>query len=373
MSLASLSGGSRTQAAAPRISPEVLNLAALAGRKEEGARRALFEQVVTLADTGGDGLNTTEAALVDEILTGLVSYMDKGLRKDLADRFAARADAPEGLIRWLAGDEIEIAEPVLRASPLLDDDSLIEIVETKSPDHRLAVAERPGLTASVCGALVARNEPGVILALLDNDSAQIPQSVFEELIERAKGVPPLQRPLIARKDLSPVLAHRLFWAVSQGLRAQILDRFSVPEAEVDRVLSDALADGLARLVPEAEAAIAVVTPGEKGAARSIAEFLGQLRGGEDAALARSLAALLRVREETARKLLSDKGGEALAVACKALEADRSQFTTICLLMDYKRFGQARPTGHLSALSQIYDRIPAPRARATVRLWNSERG
>ena len=71
---------------------------------------------------------------------------------------------------------------------------------------------------------------------------------------------------------------------------------------------------------------------------------------------------------TATKIVSDMGGEPLAIACKAVGADRSQFTTIFMQLDFKRFGKARPMSFLDGVSRIYDAMPQAKARAMVQLW-----
>jgi len=57
------------------------------------------------------------------------------------------------------------------------------------------------------------------------------------------------------------------------------------------------------------------------------------------------------------------------VCSSDLGADRSQFTTIFMQLDFKRFGKARPMSFLDGVSKIYDALPQAKAKALVQVWN----
>jgi hypothetical protein len=85
-----------------------------------------------------------------------------------------------------------------------------------------------------------------------------------------------------------------------------------------------------------------------------------------------MASLLHIKETTIRRIVCDSNGESLALACKALGADRAQFTTIFLLVDYRRFGRARPTGHIEKIARIYDQVSQARAHSSMQIWDFDR-
>ena len=53
--------------------------------------------------------------------------------------------APEGLLEMLARDDISVAGPILQHSPLLEDTTLIEIVQLRTREHQLCIAMRTSL------------------------------------------------------------------------------------------------------------------------------------------------------------------------------------------------------------------------------------
>ena len=60
-----------------------------------------------------------EVRRYEELTAHLVPKVADQDRGFLAERLAARADAPQAVVRMLAKDKIAIAGPVLRASPVL--------------------------------------------------------------------------------------------------------------------------------------------------------------------------------------------------------------------------------------------------------------
>jgi len=342
----------------------LLNLKALAENRAGFARSALFDRVSQLLFESEGELSPEVRALIDQILTGLIHHVEAEVRKKVSVRLATLKSAPHALTKLLAADEIEIARPVLHHSPVLTDADLIEIVQTKTTDHREAIAKRPNVPADVSAALAAAKEPRVVEALLANMGAAIPRAVFGDLVQLAEAVEGIRKPLVSRKDMPKDLANKMFWFVSAAMRHTILEKFAVDPAELDAVLADVLAE------QDAKAAQRAATKGN-WTMGEVNALIGKLKAGDVPGFTTSLAQVVGVELPVAAKIVADAGGEALAIACKALGADRSQFTTIFLQLDYKRFGKARPIAHVQNVSKIYDLMPKEKAMAQVAVWNAQ--
>src|SRR6476646_9350544 len=86
-------------------------------RRAEAARRIseLFLQ-------GAAHFRSDHVDLFDGVLTSLVPHAELAARADLAERLSLLANAPRGLVGQLAHeDEIVIAGPLLRRSPVIDE------------------------------------------------------------------------------------------------------------------------------------------------------------------------------------------------------------------------------------------------------------
>src|ERR1700677_447711 len=115
-------------------------------RRAEAARR-----IAELFLLGAASFRPDHVDLFDGVLIDLVPHADPAARADLAERLSVLANAPRGLVGQLAReDEMSIAGPLLRRSPVIDEPALIEIARIKGQGHLLAMAERamlsPGLT-----------------------------------------------------------------------------------------------------------------------------------------------------------------------------------------------------------------------------------
>lgn len=132
-------------------------------------------------------------ALAD-IFIALTRSAEREIRQVLAQRLAKVEWAPAALVRMLAADEIEIARPVIAASPLLLDDDLIQLLTDCSIEHQIQVALRPNIGAAVARAIVAGGDPAVMTALATNRSAQIETAAFADLVNHSRQLAALRAP-----------------------------------------------------------------------------------------------------------------------------------------------------------------------------------
>src|SRR4051812_36594340 len=96
-------------------------------RRAEAARR-----ITELFLQGAANYRPDHVELFDGILIDLVPHTELALRADLAERLSVLANAPHALVGQLAReDEILVAGPLLRRSPVIDEQALIEITHER--------------------------------------------------------------------------------------------------------------------------------------------------------------------------------------------------------------------------------------------------
>src|SRR5262245_25972874 len=106
-------------------------------------RQEMLRQVTDLFVIGARQCTDEHVAFFDHVITRLAVDIEISARALLATRLAPIPNAPYGVIRKLAVDDsVEVAGPVLSQSQRLDDESLIEVVTTKSQEHLLAISVR---------------------------------------------------------------------------------------------------------------------------------------------------------------------------------------------------------------------------------------
>jgi len=162
--------------------------------------------------------------LFDHILTGIVPQTEMAARVDLAERMSAIANAPPMLIGQLAReDNISVAGPVLRRSPVLDERALVEIARMKGQDHLLAMTERPMLSPNLTDVMVQRGERDVIRRAAANKGANFSPIGYSALVKRAAKDGVLTLTVGQRKDLPDRLLKELLTGTVDVVRRRLFD------------------------------------------------------------------------------------------------------------------------------------------------------
>ena len=203
-------------------------------RRAEAARR-----ITELFLMGAANFRPDHVDLFDGILIGLVPHTELAARADLAERLSLLANAPRALVGQLAReDEILIAGPLLRRSPVIDERALIEIARIKGQGHLLAMSERPSLSPDLTDVIVRRGDREAVRRAAGNAGALFSQAGYSALIKRASQDGVLTLTVGQRDDLSDpqlkdllagsidIIRRRLFEVVKPGRQAAIKQAMS---------------------------------------------------------------------------------------------------------------------------------------------------
>jgi uncharacterized protein (DUF2336 family) len=173
---------------------------------------------------GAANFRTEHVDLFDGVLTGLVPHTEINARADLAERLSMLANAPRGLVAQLAHeDEIAIAGPVLRRSPVIDEQVLIEIARAKGQDHLLAMTERPALSAGLTDVMIGRGDRDVVRKTAKNKGAQFSPAGYSTLIKKAGQDGVLTITVGQRDDLSEEHLKELLAGSIDVIRRRLFD------------------------------------------------------------------------------------------------------------------------------------------------------
>lgn len=177
-------------------------------------------------------LRPRQIDLFDGLLIDLVPHTDTFARVDLAERLSRLSRAPRVLVGQLAREnEIVVAGPLLRRSPVLDDGALVEIANVKGQSHLLAISERPRLAPDLTDVLVRRGDSDVVRRTANNDGAQFSASGYSELIGRAAKDGLLTLAVGRRGDLPDAQLKTLLAGASHVVRLRLADVVQ-PERQV---------------------------------------------------------------------------------------------------------------------------------------------
>jgi uncharacterized protein (DUF2336 family) len=188
-------------------------------RRAEAARR-----IAELFLQGAANFRTDHVELFDGVLIDLVPHTELAARADLAERLSVLANAPPRLVGQLAReDEILIAGPLLRRSPVIDAQALVEIARIKGQDHLLAMSERPTLPTDLTDVIVRRGDRDAVRRAAGNAGAMFSPAGYSTLIERAGQDGVLTLTVGQRDDLSAPQLKELLAGSAEIVRRRLLE------------------------------------------------------------------------------------------------------------------------------------------------------
>ena len=162
----------------------------------------------------------------DAILIRLVPTTSLDTRVELSDRIADAEQAPRALLLVLAHDAIEVAGPILRRSPALADDDLVDVARRCGAGHMGAIAERPEISIRVSDVLVLRGDDLVRRTVCANPGAHLSDKSFARLSLQAREDESFGIVLVHRADLPELVVRFLRDNGSPTLRRALDERDS---------------------------------------------------------------------------------------------------------------------------------------------------
>ena len=321
------------------------DLPSLTASRSAGDRERLLMAVVDLCDRAnqtGEPLSTRVEVngLLQDIFLNLISTAERDLRRRLAERLGGASWAPHGLVTILALDEIEIARPVIAASPLLTENDLLRVLIEATLEHQIEVARRPDLPTRVVDAIIEESQPLVMAALADNQSAQVGIAQLTRMVAASRRLAALRSPLVRHPKLTVDLAYALYAWVGDTLRNAIVSRYRIDDDKLSGIIAAVVRDQRAgeaeapRHAPEqpstSELALEqqLITKLDAAGQLRPGYLLRALREGKLSLFKASLARLSGFPREAVDAAVESGRADLLALACATVGIDRSVFPTL---------------------------------------------
>lgn len=189
--------------------------------------------------------NAQHVALFDAVLKCLLLEAGSDVRADLADRIASLVNAPPSVVRELVHDDvIRVSAPLLRASPLIDEPTLIEIARMKGQPHLLAISQRAAISENITDVILRRGEREVVRSVARNLTAAFSVLGYSSLVQRAADDGTLAVAVGQREDLpAPLLQQLLSESVDLVRRKMFQAASPARKAGLARSMVDMVTDG----------------------------------------------------------------------------------------------------------------------------------
>lgn len=334
-----------------------------------GGRAQLLESLNAICLKSGQELSPSEKAIVFDIFRQLVQVVEVRVRKTLARILSDRGDVPHDLLMTLANDDIDVAEPVLRLSHVLEDTDLIKVIASQAEAHQLAISKRDNLSIAVTDALVETQNRNVICSLLRNEGAEIREGTMQILVEQSIDDREYQELVSRRRELTTDMARRMYSWVGEALRSHLTETFPAIDWELDETVSEAVTRALEETDFADEDGVVASILGDSGYKPHPRSMVSALKNGDIRLFEELFRDLTDLSVNSATRVLYDAGPEALAIACKAAHVDAPTFgDIICYLQgggDTKRFRQSQA---YIKLMDYFERIDAKGAERVLNAW-----
>lgn len=277
-------------------------------------------------------LSKGEAFLVQDILLRLLREAETELRQSLALYLAEEEKCPQALIDYLVFEcGLNESEYFLKNSPALSDDFLIEVAKRfATPAYWSALAMRKKIGPGLALHLVYTKDDRVHHILLRNQGATFCPQAMQILTDIAIEKWGLQIPLLDRKELTPDLAARLYWHVSESIKQDILQRFKIAPEVLERAMGYVVPR---TIVQRSEVrTISMEMLGLVQRMRNITsrQIVDALHKGDRAMFACLCGVRLHVPPENILLMLDQDLVRGMAALCRAVHLTRADFSKMFL-------------------------------------------
>lgn len=344
------------------------------------ARRVLLRRLIDYIALPGSQIAPQDRAMGGDVLLDMLFHATDAEREHCAKRLSTLKDAPRRILRYLAQCKFEIAKHVLAENEAFDDADLVEIVDHVSTEHRVLIASRKSVPPVVADRIAKIGESNVLERLVENKGAELSEHAIDVLVGQSRKQESLCPLLIKRLEMKPAQAMAMFWWADGPTRRTILQRHAADRLEMIEMCADvfAIAAEEGWRDPVARKTLQLIERRQRNRAaleRSEYESLEQAidiaaSTGMTPELAQEIGYLAGVKPVTIAKLMSDAGGEGLAVLCKATGLKRPSLTSLWVsLRRSLETDEGSPHPHWSYVLETYELLTVAKAQTTLRYWN----
>lgn len=346
----------------------------------DNVRRQLAKRLADAICLPASKLTPQERHMAGDVLVELLRSAEPDIREAVAKRLVMLNEAPRTILVMLAKDEIQIARHVLENSRSLTDSDMIQIARKVKMEHRIMMAQRRKLSDAVVDVLVEFMEEDVVETVLKNKGSNLSDTAIQRILVISRSYQPYVELLVKRDELRPSHGLTMYWWADASNRRRIMKRFAVTR----HVLQESTAD----LYP-----LAAAEGWQDSGVRKALQFI-ERRQRNRAALERSPYASLEeaiediartgltrlateemsymagIKPATGAQILTDKGGQPLAIFCKAPGLRREHLEMLWLGLGRKiQTPEGRIDPIYNQVVEAFDTISTDKAQTVLKYWN----
>ncbi len=209
----------------------------LAEDRDQDVRFALARRLFELLPDVSEDKQSQLYAFVVQALGTLALDEVLKIRVALSSTLKDHAHTPPKVAGQLARDvEQEVSEPVLRFCAALSDEDLLDILRSHPASWVIeAIAGREMVSAEVSTAVIKTKDVHGGAALIENDKANLPETLLHTIVEMARNTKEWQKPMAVRKSLPVSIAKELAAFVDASVRELLMKRGDFDENMTEEI------------------------------------------------------------------------------------------------------------------------------------------
>jgi uncharacterized protein (DUF2336 family) len=337
----------------------------LAGDPSRAAREALVAATVSKLLDSTETPSPGEQKLFADVLVKLYVYARHEIRERLSTALATADWAPPDLVRELALDIFDIAQPIISFCPTITDEILIEVIDARDKEHRICIAERACIGEGVSAKLIDTGNGEVIGALARNVTAKISSPDFKRAVNLLVNRQDDLDAMVSRHDLPANMVAMAFHLAGEKTRltlslrlpAQIEQRL----ARLTTIIGNDAAAGLIDVGPRTQGGAMQSSPKPKDQKPPTPGILiAALMRGEREIFFDGLSSLLRLPHVRVQQQIMRGDLQTIALATRAVNFDMTIVRTIYETLQIDK--RAWAVGNDNLIAMIWMRYSPETAR-----------
>lgn len=325
--------------------------------EQEAEQTELARSLIDMmSGAGAGGSQPHERALAADTLLRMLPRLSQSIRVVLSQRLSMMDTPPSILVsRLLVDPDVAVSGPLLEDCMQIADENFFPLIAQRNQEQLRLIARRRRLSRAVTEAVIAVGDASVLLTLVRNAAAEIPQEGFMALARVASENSELLAPLCIRQDLPIHTAFELFWSAPVQLRRYLLTRFLTDTETLTRILR-------------------ITMKGEEGGTTDISvEDVGAglllALDGKTAEAATMVAAAVKVAPATITRIFADTSGEAMMALLKVAGISRAQLETNLPNLATGDHALIDPNRNYEELQAVFDQLSYTKARILLTYWD----
>lgn len=193
----------------------------IADEKSSRKRRELLYGITDIFLFTQENHGDADIKMFGDVMERIAYELEVEARTQLSQKICKCKRVSRPLVVRMANDDIQVAQPLLENSSVLQDPDLIDIIRSKTEEHRYSIAGREMISPDVSGELVEHGDDGTLTRVTGNDGAKFTNQTFEKIADRALENKDLHSALRSRRDIPSEVVEKIKVNVSDRMKEEL--------------------------------------------------------------------------------------------------------------------------------------------------------